>query len=34
MTSLADVPILGNIELGATYATDFNENAGVLDGAI
>ncbi len=34
LTSLADVPIIGNIELGATYATDFNENVGVLDGAI
>lgn len=28
-----DLPILRNIEIGATYATDFNQYAGVLNGA-
>lgn len=34
LTSLADVPIISNLEFGATYTTDFNDNAGVLEGRI
>jgi hypothetical protein len=26
-----DIPILGNLEVGATYASDFHENAGVVN---
>lgn len=33
-TDLRSVPILGNVEFGATYVTDFNKNAGVTSGAI
>ncbi len=32
-TSLADVPIIGNLELGASYVTDFNKYAGVTEGS-
>jgi hypothetical protein len=32
-TSLNDIPIIRNIELGATYAADFHENAGILAGS-
>jgi hypothetical protein len=31
-TSAADIPILGNLEVGLTYAGDFNENAGLITG--
>jgi len=30
MTTLADIPIIGKIEFGASYVTDFNENVGVV----
>ena len=33
-TSLADVPIIGNLEVGASYVTDFNQYAGVTSGMI
>ncbi len=31
-TSLASIPIISNIELGVTYAADFDENAGIISG--
>jgi hypothetical protein len=31
-TSLADIPIIGNFEIGASYVTDFHENAGITGG--
>jgi len=31
-TSLKDIPIISNLEVGLTYAGDFNENSGVIDG--
>ena len=31
-TSLASIPIISNIELGVTYVTDFDENAGIISG--
>lgn len=34
MTELADVPIIGNLEVGVSYVTDFNKYAGVSSGAI
>lgn len=34
MTSLADVPIIGNLEVGASYVTDFNKYAGVTSGSL
>ncbi|MBN1300336.1 MAG: hypothetical protein JW995_03900 [Melioribacteraceae bacterium] len=34
MSSAADIPILGNLEVGATFATDFDKNAGVTAGGI
>lgn len=33
-TSLAGVPIIGNLELGASYVTDFNKYVGVTEGNI
>lgn len=32
-TSLADVPVISNLEIGVTYAGDFNENAGIVSGS-
>lgn len=32
-TSLNNIPIVRNIELGATYAVDFHENAGIISGS-
>jgi hypothetical protein len=32
-SSAGDIPILGNLEVGVTYAGDFNENAGVVSGS-
>ena len=29
-TEQADIPIIGGLEVGATYATDFNNNAGIV----
>jgi hypothetical protein len=34
MTTLADVPIIGKLELGASYVSDFNKYAGVTSGSI
>lgn len=34
MTSAGSIPILGNLEFGATFVGDFNENAGVRAGKI
>ncbi len=31
-TSVGDIPIIGNLEVGATFAGDFNKNAGVISG--
>ena len=31
-SSAADIPILGNLEVGASYVTDLNEDAGVISG--
>lgn len=31
-TDAKDIPILGNLELGVSYATDFDKNAAVLNG--
>ncbi len=31
-TSLAPIPIIGNLEVGLTYASDFNNNAGITSG--
>ncbi len=33
-TEAADIPVLGNLEIGATYVTDFNKYAGVTSGNI
>lgn len=33
-SSAGDIPIIGNLEVGATFATDFDENAGVTGGRI
>jgi len=33
-TDLGGIPIIGNLELGATFTTDFNSKAGVLSGKI
>ena len=33
LTSAADIPILGNLEVGLTYAGDFHENAGFISGS-
>lgn len=33
-TSLANVPVIGNLELGASYVTDFNKYVGVTEGYI
>lgn len=33
-TSLGEVPIIGNLETGVSYVTDFNKNAGVIAGGI
>lgn len=33
-TQLASVPVIRNLEIGATFATDFNEYAGVTSGII
>ncbi len=33
-TEAADIPIIGNFEIGATYITDFNPYAGVTGGSI
>ncbi|MBK8945850.1 MAG: hypothetical protein IPM32_11355 [Ignavibacteriae bacterium] len=30
-TEIGDVPIIGAFEIGATYTTDFNKNAGVIE---
>lgn len=32
LTSVADIPIIGNLEVGLTYAGDFNQNAGIVSG--
>ena len=32
-TDARDIPILGNLEVGVTYAGDFNENAGIVAGS-
>lgn len=32
-SSAGDIPILGNLEVGATYAGDFNEKAGIVSAA-
>lgn len=32
-SSAGDIPILGNLEVGVTYAGDFNENAGFISGS-
>lgn len=32
-TSLGDIPIIGNLIVGVTYATDFNKYAGVISGS-
>jgi hypothetical protein len=34
MTSLANVPVIGSLELGASYVTDFNKYAGITSGSI
>ncbi|MCB0750500.1 MAG: hypothetical protein KDC52_03395 [Ignavibacteriae bacterium] len=34
LTTLADVPVIGNLELGASFVSDFNEYAGVTSGEI
>ena len=31
-TTLGSIPIIGNLEVGATYAGDFDENAGITEG--
>jgi len=31
-TSVGDMPIIGNLEVGATYAGDFNDKAGIISG--
>src|SRR5690606_12226667 len=31
-TEMAAIPVIGNLEVGATYAADYNENAGVING--
>ena len=31
-SSAADIPIIGNLEVGASFVTDINENAGILNG--
>ena len=31
-TSQADMPIIGKLELGATFASDFNDKAGIISG--
>ncbi|RPI68068.1 MAG: hypothetical protein EHM47_14960, partial [Ignavibacteriales bacterium] len=31
-TSLGVIPIIGDLEIGLTYATDFHENAGIISG--
>ena len=33
-TSLGSVPVIGNLEVGATFAGDFNSNAGIVSGAL
>lgn len=33
LTSAGDIPIIGNLEVGATYAGDFNEHAGIVTGS-
>lgn len=33
-TAIGDIPVIGNLELGATYTTDFNAKAGVISGNI
>ncbi len=33
-TDLAAVPVIGNLEVGATFATDFHENAGITAGTL
>ena len=32
-TSQADIPLLGKLELGATFASDFNDKAGIISGS-
>lgn len=32
LTSVSDIPIISNLEVGASFATDINKDAGVLDG--
>ncbi|MBU2505792.1 MAG: hypothetical protein KJ799_03590 [Bacteroidetes bacterium] len=32
LTALKDIPIISNLEVGATYSADFNQNAGVYEG--
>jgi len=34
MTSFADLPVIGNLELGASYVEDYNKYAGVTSGEI
>ncbi len=31
-SAASDLPIIGNLEIGASYVSDFNKNAGVLEG--
>jgi len=33
LTSMSSFPLIGKMEIGATYATDFDKNAGVMNGA-
>ena len=33
-TSAGDIPIIGNLEAGLSYVTDFNKNSGVIAGTI
>src|SRR3972149_1042599 len=32
-SNAGDIPILGNLEVGVSYARDFNENAGLISGS-
>ena len=34
LTTLADIPIIGKLEFGASYVTDFNDYVGVTSGSI
>ncbi|MEO8232328.1 MAG: hypothetical protein ABI638_08590, partial [Ignavibacteriota bacterium] len=32
LSPASDIPIIGNLEVGASYVSDFNKNAGILEG--